>query len=441
MNILKCFYVTILLLLMNWIVIGCSAGSEKENSQVPLDTTTNPTSEQATTGKTEKIKSPQNGEAKPPEKMTEISIADSVNPFAIDLYKQLSKQQGNIFLSPYSIYSALTMVYYGAKQKTREQMTKFLHFDEIVYNQLADFQDLVGDRNEFYQFYQTNSLWMQKDFPTQPDFIYFLEDKYNGFRIQQQDFAHESESARQAINQFVERQTLGKIKELLNSGILSEQTKLVLVNAIYFRGAWKFPFDEAQTKNEAFYITPKKQTMVPTMSQEYSVNYLENELIQLIELPYKGKIEEQGDFSMVILLPKNTTDFQKIEQNLKDWVIPKGLKKQLVAIHLPKFTAESNVDLVNTLKSLGVVDAFSQKDADFSGIGQNIFLSAVAHKAFVEVNEQGTEATASTAVVTTSRGVIPKAKEFRANRPFIFWIKDNFFGTILFLGRVTEPKV
>jgi serpin B len=259
--------------------------------------------------------------------------------------------------------------------------------------------------------------------------------------VQQQDFAREPEKVRQVINEFIGKQTLGKIKELLAPGILSEQTKLVLANAIYFRGAWKAPFDETQTKKEAFYITTKKSVMVPTMSQEYTVNYWEDNLVQLVELPYKGRTEEQDDLSMMILLPKNAVDFQKIEQNLKDWVAPKKPEKQLVAIHLPKFTVESNSDLVDALKSLGVTDAFSQKDANFNGIGHDIFLSAVAHKAFVEVNEKGTEATASTAVVTTSRGVTPKAKEFRVNHPFIFWIKDNFFGTVLFLGRVTEPKI
>lgn len=445
-NTSKYFRIVLLTTLLNWVIVGCASDSsndghetkqedsiaESEN-QLPnsnIEQKNLSTSQQTTTVRLPTVESPSE------------SVANSINPFALDLYKQLSKEKGNIFLSPYSISSALELVYQGAKKETQAQMAKVLHFNQNIRGQFANFENVLGikDRNEFYQFYLANTLWLQKDFPVQLDFTYFLQDNYNNLKIQQQDFAHDPEKVRKTINDFVTKETSNKIKEILAPNTISEQTKLILTNAIYFRGTWKAPFDKAQTQEDVFHLSAKEQVKVPMMFQKYEVNYFEDELVQLIELPYKGRSETQDDLSMVILLPKNDKKLSDIEQKLATWLSFKQFEKQLVAIHLPKFMMESNVKLMDTLKSLGMKAEFDQQLADFSGIGEKLFISTVAHKAFVEVNEEGTEAAASTAVVVTSRGVAPPVKyDFNANRPFIFWIKDNYYGTILFMGRVANP--
>jgi len=370
-------------------------------------------------------------------------IVSGNTAFAFDLYAQLKDEDGNLFFSPYSISTALAMTYAGAKANTAEQMAETMHFSRYhrefhpMFGLAIDGLNQQGKKGD-YQLSIANALWAQKDYPFLDSFI-DLNKQYYKAGLENVDFINETEKTRQQINQWVEDRTNEKIKDLIPEGVLNALTRLVLTNAIYFKGDWASQFDKDNTKDADFFISPDKTVTAPLMHQKEYFKYGQTDTLELLELPYKG-----DDLSMLVLLPKEKDGLAALEkeltaENLTAW--QKRMYKKEVLVYLPKFKMTSEFSLNDTLKAMGMSDAFDQLKADFSGMDgtKNLYISAVLHKAFVEVNEEGTEAAAATGVVMGLRSMPAPPPVFRADHPFVFIIKDNNTDSILFVGRVTDP--
>ena len=369
------------------------------------------------------------------------AVVNANNQFAFDLYSELDKDEdGNMFYSPYSISAALAMTYEGAEGKTADEMKSVFHFPEedILRPNFAAIYNDINKENKEYELKTGNALWVQKDYPFLEEYIDGVENYYGG-KATMLDFVKETEKSRQTINSFIEEQTKDKIKDLIPTGYLDETTRLVLTNAIYFKGIWEWEFDKTDTREQDFKITSTDIVKTPIMRmnpEDAKFNYAQTEDLQILELPYKG-----DKISMLILLP--TENLDSIESSLTVEKL-NGYKSQmketkLSSISLPKFEFDSKYFMKNTLISLGMPTAFSD-DADFSGmIGKkDLYISNVIHQAYVGVDEEGTEAAAATAVVMELTAMLPM-NVFRADHPFIFIIQEKDTGNILFLGRVVDP--
>lgn len=362
--------------------------------------------------------------------------------FATDLYAKLKNEKDNIFFSPYSISTALAMTYAGARGNTAEQMTKVLHF-AVPQNRLhPTFAALEAELNAIQkkgkiQLSIANSLWPQKGYPFLPEYVDLLKRHY-GTTVTPLDYAGATEAARKTINDWVETKTNRKITDLIKPGVLDSLTRLVLANAVYFKGNWISQFDSKQTAEQPFHTAPNKQVKCQLMARKGTYAYAETPELQVLELPYAG-----DDLSMIALLPMKTDGIGALEADLTavkltEWT--KALRKCDVMVSLPKFKLTCEFSLKKTLTAMGMADAFSG-NADFSGMDgcRSLFISVVLHKAYVDVNEQGTEAAAATAVGVPLGGASEPVSVFRADHPFVFLIRDKHNGSILFLGRVTDP--
>ena len=385
------------------------------------------------------------------------TVVQGNNEFALALFARLREDQGNLFFSPYSISAALAMTYAGARGDTQTQMAKILHFPTVPSEKVppkpvmqqgqfhSAFGEVVKDLNQRakkgnYDLAVANALWGQKGYGLLGDFLKLIEKEYDG-RLSEVDFVIATESARKTINAWVEEKTKDKIKELIKPGVLDAMTRLVLTNAIYFKGNWARQFKKDRTREAPFTLLSGQKIDVPMMNQTDKFGYMEDEDFQALELPYVD-----NELSMIILLPKETDALPEFEKTLK----PENLSQWLDKIHrrevivsVPKFKMTSQFSLASVLKSMGMTDAFSATAADFSGItgGRDLFISAVIHKAYVDVNEEGTEAAAATGVTMRLTSVGPsETPVFRADHPFLFLIRDNQCGSILFVGRVMNPK-
>ena len=374
-------------------------------------------------------------------KADKVAVAKGNNAFALDLYARLRQKKGNLFLSPYSISTALAMTYAGARGETEAQMAKVLHFTLPQGRLHPAMGTLVRELNaggkKQYRLIVANALWGQKGYGFLPAFL-SVNEKYYGAGLEQVDFAHDPNGSRKTINTWVEKQTQGKIKDLLKPPHITPLTTLVLTNAIYFKGNWAAPFDKKHTRNEPFTVKAGKKVETPMMHKTDEFGYMEERDFQILELPYVG-----NELSMLVLLPRRLDGLADLEKslttrNLLKW--PGQLRKREIILAVPKFKMTSEFELGKTLKSMGMANAFSGA-ADFSGMTgrRDLFISEVVHKAFVEVNEEGTEAAAATAVVM-KRGPAPQIAVFRADHPFLFLIRDNRSNSILFIGRVENPK-
>jgi serpin B len=370
--------------------------------------------------------------------------------FAFELYQALKGEEGNLFYSPYSISLALAMTYAGARGETAQQMADTLQFlleqDRLhpAFNWLdAELakrgEGAQGKDGEGFRLNIVNAIWGQRDYEFLPAFLDVLAENYGaGLRIL--DFITETEKSRVTINKWVSDQTESRIKDLIPPGAITELTRLVLTNAIYFNAAWEHPFNEKVTADGPFYLLDGGQVIVPMMKQTESFGYTEGEEYQAVELLYDG-----GELSMVILIPE-ASQFGAFEEGLQaqqvDAII-NDLRNTRVTLTMPQFEFDSEFSLKDTLAGMGMRDAFSPDDADFSGMMGNpeLFISDVVHKAFVAVDEAGTEAAAATAVIvgTTSAPGEPLV-EVTIDRPFIFLIRDIETGAILFVGRVLNPS-
>ncbi len=363
------------------------------------------------------------------------------NQFAWDLYAKLREAEGNLFFSPYSISTALAMTYAGARGETAEQMAETLHFtlpNEDLHRAmgaLVDALNRAGEEGDF-ELAVANALWGQSGYEFLDAFTEMVEESY-GAGLERVDFQRETEAARQTINQWVEDKTNERIEDLLKPGILNPDTALVLTNAIYFKGDWASQFDENATADKPFTLADGDKIDVPMMYQKDEFKYGENDDCKIIELPYEG-----DRLSMLVLLPEKADGINDLEEKLSPDAIARwteGMRKQEVHVYLPRFEITAEFSLKDVLVAMGMRDAFSG-DADFSGMTgrRDLFISAVEHKAFVEVTEEGTEAAAATGVVMQRLAAI--ITEFRADHPFLFLIRDNETDSILFIGRVANPK-
>ncbi len=379
---------------------------------------------------------------------TVSTATDSINQFAVDLYGKFAQNNSsNLFFSPYSLVSALGMTYVGAKGKTESEMATTLHFaNQTIHANFATLrQTLLNKANLGHnQLRIANALWLQKGYSCQVELTDTALESY-GARFKSADFAGQTEEARTTINTWVERETEQKIKELLPPNLLTAQTKLVLTNAIYFKGNWQFPFAEEKTQARPFTLPEGQTIQVPTMSRTGQFNYTEHSGTQVLELPYnRDNTNSSGGLSMWIILPTPSTTLATVEKSLHTYLNVQ-LRKESVEVWLPKFKLEAAAQLKEILQALGMKEAFDPKTANFSGMCDEtksqapLAISEVVHKAFVEVNEKGTEAAAASAVVMTTRGMQPRPITFHADHPFIFLIRDNQTQTILFLGRVLNP--
>jgi len=367
--------------------------------------------------------------------------------FAFDLYQNLSQKGGNLFFAPYSISLALAMTYAGARSTTEEQMAETLHFTTLgqdrlhpAFNALAlelasRGEDPAVKKEDRFQLHIANALWGQDGYGFLPDFLDVIAENY-GAELTQLDFMRQPEAARLTINNWVSDETDKKIKDLLPPGSITPDMMLVLTNAIYFKAAWKYRFDEGATiKNSTFTLLDGSQVPVSMMEQIAQFKYVEEKGYQAVELPYVG-----DKLSMVILLPE-TGQFEEFSEGLNAErvnAILRSLRGQdVVAVHLPRFEYQSEFNLAGTLAKMGMAHAFTEA-ADFSGMdgSHSLFIDEVFHKALISVDENGTEAAAGTAVT------MRKSADHTVvvDRPFIFLIRDIETGTILFIGRVMDPR-
>jgi serpin B len=377
------------------------------------------------------------------------SVVAGNSAFAVDFYTRLISdkivtQSDNLFYSPYSISSALIMTYAGAKGNTESQMAKTMHWDleqDVIHKSFGILQRRLSDLNnkDACELNIAAGAWYQSDEEFLDKFMTILNLDYNAYFVEA-DFRNKAELIRKEINEWVESKTNEKIKNLIKPGVLNPLTRLVLVNAVYFKANWALQFDKKNTMDAPFMVTPKEKITTPMMYLKDNFKYSENQDMQVLELPYVGK-----DLSMFVLLPKETDGLPKLEkalspENLNNWL--SGFQEQEVMVYLPRFTLKSNLSLAKILSGMGMPNAFNPKQADFSGINgkKDLFISNVLHSAFVEVNEQGTEAAAATAVVMKTEMAPPPMPIFRADHPFIFIIKENQSGTILFMGRLVKPQ-
>jgi serpin B len=377
----------------------------------------------------------------------QASLVEGNSAFAFELYKALKEEEGNLFYSPYSISLALAMTYAGARGETAQQMADTLQFmleqDRLhpAFNWLdaelaSRGEGAEGKDGEGFRLNIVNAIWGQKDYEFLSDFLDVLAENYGaGLRIL--DFINETEQSRVAINDWVSDQTEGRIEDLIPPGVISELTRLVLTNAIYFNAAWAYPFDEDMTADGPFYLLDGGQVTVPIMRQTESFGYTEGEGYQAVELLYDG-----GELSMVIILPE-AGQFGAFEETLNAQQVGdiiSDLQPTEVALKMPQFEFESEFSLKDTLAGMGMPIAFTE-NADFSGMTgkPELLISDVVHKAFVAVDEAGTEAAAATAVIMKLTGVPEPPVEVTIDHPFIFLIRDIETGAILFVGRVMNP--
>jgi len=367
------------------------------------------------------------------------ATVDACNGFAFDLFGRYSVDEGNILFSPYSISTALSMTYEGARGETAEEMEAVFGFLEDPSERLPSVAGIYNTLNEEgrdYALHTVNALWIQRDYPVQEDYVDAIIGYYGG-DVNALDFVAEPDESRVTINEWVEERTNDRIKDLFPSGSIDADVRLVLTNAIYFKGDWLYEFDEEATGEEEFHVTPTTSVTVDMMSLRDDFNYAETDELQLLELPYTGE-----DVSMLILLPKRShmgdVEAQLSAERLGEWV--DMMEGTTVNVYLPRFTFETKYFMMEDLAEMGMPTAFTDA-ADFSGMTGNreLFIDKVIHQAFIEVNEEGTEAAAATGVSMRLSAAMP-GEVFRADHPFIFLIRDVDTGVILFMGRVTDPS-
>lgn len=396
-------------------------------------------------------KTPDSGVSKEPiakaEPLTDIeSVVLDNSVFTFELYQMLrSPAEENLFFSPYSVSTALALVYAGTRGETQNQIEKALQFSlgqEKLHPAFAELQTGLNELQEAGDFslHVANSLWPQQDYKFLDEYL-FLTKKHYGVSITPVDYSKLArEETRKLINNWVEDKTKDKIKDLIPPNSFNDLTRLVLVNAIYFKGNWEHQFDPDKTEKTLFYISSEKSVEASMMNQEEQVKYAESGSLQLLELSYVG-----NGLSMLVMLPKRIDGLKQLEdnlsiENLERWI--GSLAKTKVIISLPRFKIDCKFPLRKTLKAMGMIDAFVYQQANFAGMDGKpdwLFIDNVIHQAYIEVNEQGTEAAAATAVGGMGGAPLPPLT-FRADHPFLFLIQDNRTGSILFIGRVNNPN-
>uniref|UniRef100_A0A8C2BWM6 Leukocyte elastase inhibitor n=1 Tax=Cyprinus carpio TaxID=7962 RepID=A0A8C2BWM6_CYPCA len=380
--------------------------------------------------------------------MEGLSRANSA--FALDLYRTLSASnaEGNMFFSPLSISAALSMVYLGARGDTAKEMEKVLSFSSVsdVHSHFESLTSAINSPSASYILRLANRLYGEKTFSFLPEYLDSTLKLYHA-DLQAVDFIGASDESRQLINKWVEEQTENKIKDLIKPGMVTGMTRLALVNAIYFKGNWLQKFNAQDTKEMPFKINQNERRPVQMMYQKkkFPFNYVCDHRLQVLELPY---VKEE--LSMLILLPEESQDgsdpLHKLERELTldklhEWTNRNNMDTHTeIIVHLPKFKLEVESSLAEILMGMGMTSVFQGPMADLTGMSSQggLFLSAVAHKAFVDVNEEGTEAAAATAAIVAF--CMLREEHFKADHPFLFFIRHNPTNSILFFGRFRGPS-
>jgi len=376
------------------------------------------------------------------------TLVDGNNAFALDVYQALRSKNENLILSPFSISLALAMTYAGARGTTEMQMADVLHFDlpqgqlHPAFNGLD--QDLASrgkagsDEEKPLQLNIANAIWAEQTYPFLQEFLDLIASNY-GAGIRLADFINQFKSIRTEINDWVYDQTQEKIKDLIPNGALSSDTRMVLVNAIYFKADWLRQFDANHTSNAPFHLLDGSNVTVKMMNQGTVVPYYSGDGFQAVELPYAG------DTAVMDIFLPDAGSFSSVESSLSTDLLNKtlnGMKPTSMELSLPKFTFESELNLSDTLVSMGMMDAFDPDLADFTGMSDrnDLFISDVIHKAFIAVDEEGTEAAAATAIIMEAASAPLFEITLTIDRPFLFIIRDKPGGQILFIGRVLNPR-
>ncbi|HYU04936.1 MAG TPA: serpin family protein, partial [Jatrophihabitantaceae bacterium] len=374
--------------------------------------------------------------------LTRAVALDADGRFGADLLSKLGGSSGNAVLSPYSIAVALQMALEGARGQTAAQMAKTLHVPGVTAAQLtataaALRHDLAAldDPQRKVTLRIANGMWPQAGYPIKAPFTTSLRDGF-GVAVRQLDFGRDPQGARRTINEAVSEQTNGKIAELLKQD-LDPMTRLVLTNAVYLKAAWTVPFQSDQTRPDAFHKADGSVVPAPFMHQVGELGYAKHDGYQLVRLPYGA-----GDLAMTLIVPDG--GLAPLENALGERglaaVLGGPLASAQVTLALPKFKVRTHAELVDTLKQLGMTDAFDEIRADFGGIAdEQLVISQVAHEAYISVDEGGTEATAATGVVMVPASGSVDPPTVTVDHPFLFAITDTKTGTPLFLGRVTDP--
>ena len=392
--------------------------------------------------------------AKPPAAVPEVppdvpaadlkALGDGNSAFAVDLYKQLAATPGNIVVSPYSISSALAMTYAGARGRTADEMKAVLHFD-LPADKLHSAFGGVGDsfqtagKNRPYELNIANALWSQRGMALEPAFLDITGKSY-GAGVREVDFL-QPEAARGTINKWVGEQTNEKIPELLKAGDITRSVLLVLTNAVYFQGNWKQQFDKERTHDRDFEIAPGQKVKVPMMHrEEVKVRSSVASDFYLYELPYEG-----DRWRMIFLLPVKRNGLREVETKMTAKQLTEtiaGLNPSETDVAMPRFKFRHSCKLKDQLAKLGMPTAFAESAADFSGIIKptQLFIDNVIHEACIELDEKGTVAAAATAVVMAQRSNRGPSHPFHLDQPFLFILHDSLTDTILFLGRVSDPR-
>lgn len=380
-----------------------------------------------------------------PSTRTGQHVEQDSNQLALDLYHRLQSEPGNICFSPASISTAFAMLYNGARGDTAAEMARVLHFEGAPNQISAEYGKLLKDWRAFSQdkslkFDVANALWAQAGYPIDPQFTAQLQTDFQS-ELKTLNFA-QADQSRMAINKWVSDRTQDKIKELIPSGAVNAQTRLVLTNAIYMKGAWKTPFDPHATRDASF-TSANGPMQVPMMNETGGFKYLKTPDFSAISMDYTG-----APLSMMIFLPEKNDGLSGLEKSLTIDKLESWSKQlasaapQRVRVTLPKFYAKEELPLTKLLNEMGMSTVFSPR-ADFSGIHRGpdrVYLSNAFHQATVEVNEEGTEAAAATGLTMRATAVYANQIVFRADHPFLFLIRDNSSGLILFLGRLNDPR-
>lgn len=385
------------------------------------------------------------------EEPTEESQVKGNSSFAIELYGKLKERKGNLFFSPYSISSALAMTSLGAAGSTKEEMDAVFHFNKDNSALASAFSNLnqqlitsARTPDQLPALHLANAIWLQTDFPILPTFTELLV-KYFNSGVQPVDFANDPNKAREEINQWVEKQTQDKIKNLFMPDAIDSRTRLVLVSAIYMQAKWRFVFEKSSTKKKPFYLTGNDNVDVDMMTHQESYPLLVMKDVAVVEIPYASESNNGPDLAMIVMLPKDHEGLAALENTLsfdqvKSWMDDMELKQ--VQISLPKFKIEDDLSLNETLEAMGIKEAFSPK-ADFSNLStvENLAITKIVHKSYIAVDEKGTEAAAATGVAIGLRSLRRTSEPypFVADHPFLFMIVEKQTGTILFMGRLTNP--
>lgn len=372
--------------------------------------------------------------------------AFAVNEFAVDLYRNLAADEGNLFFSPASISTALAMTWVGAGGETAEETRKVLHLGPDRKQVLANFSQLLNGlagSDSTFTLNVANRLWGQQDFSFKSDYKSHIK-TYFGGGFETVDFRSRPDEQRLTINQWVARQTENQIQDLLPAGSITNDTRLVLTNAVYFLGDWVFPFPEKRTRDENFHAPDGSIVQAPTMKLEKSLSYYSDDTLAMLALPYQG-----DNLEFLVVLPHDRQGLSNIEKTLSQVSLEQNIqamRPQIMEVWLPRLDLSQQFNLNNVLQQLGMKQAFSLQQADFSGMSDQsgLSISSVVHKSFLKVDEKGTEAAAATGVSIAVTGMpMPSdpPTKFIADHPFLFLIRQTDTGAILFMGRMDNPAM